>query len=121
LVSLFCSLGLESHLAPHSTADSILYTKLLINCAINPLTALHHIHNGALKEDRFTAQVVGITRECIEVMRAAAIPVADYPPEHDPAADEEAKMWPENISTFMTAIDGAMGVSSSSPTRRSGS
>ena len=41
---------LDAHCVWTSDMDAVLWRKLAINCAINPLTALHHCLNGALAE-----------------------------------------------------------------------
>lgn len=45
-----------------------LWTKLAINCAINPLTAIHQCKNGALAQQEFQDTLRNITRELVEVM-----------------------------------------------------
>ena len=108
LVELFTSIGFPSSLAPYNAAHSILYTKLLVNCAINPLTALHHVRNGDLKHDRFTETIVGITRECVTLLQARSIDVA---PTQSPAAaatsvdaltsSADLPIWPANLRKFV--------------------
>jgi ketopantoate reductase len=100
LVSLFRSIGLPTRLAPAASAATILYTKLLINCAVNPLTALHHVRNGALVQEEFTEQIVGIVREAVCVMQKMRVPVDDYPEDYAPSKDPERTdaMWPRNLA-----------------------
>ncbi len=50
-----------------------LWTKLAINCAINPLTALHQCKNGELAQEAFKETLQKITRELVEVMRKEGI------------------------------------------------
>ncbi|WP_319535320.1 2-dehydropantoate 2-reductase [uncultured Vibrio sp.] len=45
-----------------------LWTKLAINCAINPLTAIHQCKNGALAQQKFQDTLRNITHELVEVM-----------------------------------------------------
>lgn len=45
-----------------------LWTKLAINCAINPLTAIHQCKNGTLAQQEFQDTLRNITRELVEVM-----------------------------------------------------
>lgn len=45
-----------------------LWTKLAINCAINPLTAIHQCKNGALAQQEFQDTLRKITHELVEVM-----------------------------------------------------
>jgi len=52
--------------------DSALWHKLAINCAINPLTAVHGCVNGELAEQPgLAAQVAGLCREISQVSYAA--------------------------------------------------
>ncbi len=60
---------LEQILGPvswHQDINTVLWQKLAINSVINPLTAIHQIKNGDLKQTRFSAQ---INRLCDEIKR----------------------------------------------------
>lgn len=48
--------------------NAALWTKLAINCAINPLTALHQCKNGDLAHGDFQDTLKIITKELVEVM-----------------------------------------------------
>jgi len=57
---------LNQVLAPVDYVENItqaLWTKLAINCAINPLTALHHCNNGALSQQPYRQQIDRIIEE----------------------------------------------------------
>ncbi len=58
--------------------EQALWLKLAVNCAINPLTALHGCHNGRLLEDdRLAADLRLLCREITQVSRAAGLLVED--------------------------------------------
>ena len=51
--------------------DQALWLKLAINCAINPLTALHGCLNGELAQAGLSARVTTLCDEIIEISTAA--------------------------------------------------
>ncbi|WP_104037313.1 2-dehydropantoate 2-reductase [Vibrio jasicida] len=55
--------------------NAALWTKLAINCAINPLTAIHQCKNGELADPGFASELVNITHELVEVMNTEQIKV----------------------------------------------
>ncbi|AUW05396.1 2-dehydropantoate 2-reductase [Vibrio campbellii] len=55
--------------------NTALWTKLAINCAINPLTAIHQCKNGELAAPEFATDLANITRELVEVMNKEEIKV----------------------------------------------
>lgn len=50
-----------------------LWTKLAINCAINPLTAIHQCKNGALAQQEFHSTLHSITQELVSVMNQEGV------------------------------------------------
>ncbi|PFG55513.1 ketopantoate reductase [Vibrio sp. ES.051] len=52
-----------------------LWTKLAINCAINPLTAIHQCNNGALAASAFKVSLENITKELVKVMNKEGIAI----------------------------------------------
>ncbi|MFI3273346.1 2-dehydropantoate 2-reductase [Vibrio sp.] len=50
-----------------------LWTKLAINCAINPLTGLEQVKNGELADQRFSETLNSIVHELTQVMQAEGI------------------------------------------------
>lgn len=55
--------------------NAALWTKLAINCAINPLTAINQCKNGELAAPEFATELANITRELVEVMNKEGIKV----------------------------------------------
>ncbi|MFN1618884.1 2-dehydropantoate 2-reductase [Vibrio rotiferianus] len=55
--------------------NAALWTKLAINCAINPLTAIHQCKNGELAAPEFDTKLANITHELVEVMNKEEIEV----------------------------------------------
>ncbi|MGR5156027.1 2-dehydropantoate 2-reductase [Vibrio owensii] len=55
--------------------NAALWTKLAINCAINPLTAIYQCKNGELAAPEFATELANITRELVEVMSKEGIKV----------------------------------------------
>lgn len=53
-----------------------LWNKLAINCAINPLTAIHQVNNGQLALDKFHSQLQDIVTEVVHVMQAEGIEIS---------------------------------------------
>lgn len=56
--------------------DSILWQKLIINCAINPLTAIHKIKNGALAQPQYQQTITDIITESLKVANQQGINLA---------------------------------------------
>lgn len=55
--------------------NAALWTKLAINCAINPLTALHQCKNGELAAPEFAIELTNITHELVAVMNKEEIEI----------------------------------------------
>lgn len=54
----------------NSNINTALWNKLAINCAINPLTALHQCKNGDLAQPQFQIEIQEIVTELVQVMKA---------------------------------------------------
>ncbi|MGR5277804.1 2-dehydropantoate 2-reductase [Vibrio rotiferianus] len=55
--------------------NAALWTKLAINCAINPLTAIHQCKNGELAAPEFAIELTNITHELVAVMNKEEIEI----------------------------------------------
>ena len=78
LIELFSSAGFESQLV--ADTDGLVWSKLAVNAAINPLTALLRVPNGFLSEhDALVAVMRGVAREVVAVAAAQgiALPLPD--------------------------------------------
>lgn len=53
--------------------ETALWQKLAVNCAINPLTAIHNIPNGALNAPAYHKTIVAVCKEVCKVARACDI------------------------------------------------
>lgn len=83
---LFTLMGLDSSVASAAQAASMLHTKLLINCVINPLTGVHGVRNGELLTERFRREVLYLTLETVRVLHALGIDLAPVSSEQQEAA-----------------------------------
>ena len=72
---------LDSALPNVKWTDSILHSqwvKLLVNCSINPLTAIDNVKNGALSQPKYQKIIKNVIKEVIEVAYAADDIILDY-------------------------------------------
>lgn len=58
----------------NTTITHALWHKLAINCAINPLTAIHQCNNGELAQPQYRSIIEQIIHELVTVMQAEGIP-----------------------------------------------
>jgi 2-dehydropantoate 2-reductase len=58
----------------HTDVSHILWQKLAINAAINPLTALYDVKNGALLTTKYSEQIARVCNEVSQVMNALGYP-----------------------------------------------
>ncbi|WP_285163126.1 ketopantoate reductase family protein [Shewanella goraebulensis] len=57
----------------HSNILLGLWQKLIVNCAINPLTAIEQCNNGQLAQAQYQDRINAIATECIEVAKAEGV------------------------------------------------
>ena len=62
----------------HGTIQHALWIKLAINCAINPLTAIHQITNGQLAGDNYQIELQPIIEEVAQVLSAEQGPISHH-------------------------------------------
>lgn len=76
VAALLQSAGLPARLT--LDIDRLLWSKLAVNCAINPLTALHRVHNGALlQRDEWRDAMAAAAREVEAVAAARGIAIEE--------------------------------------------
>ncbi|MCH8551964.1 MAG: 2-dehydropantoate 2-reductase [Natronospirillum sp.] len=74
LIEALCQSSLQAHWEPDpSQVRFAVWRKLIINCAINPLTALHNLPNGGLLTDTYRPAWVALTQLACQVARAEGI------------------------------------------------
>lgn len=71
IVEIFNACGLKARLS--DDIDREVWTKLVVNCVVNPLTALFRVRNCAIWGDSLKNVRHGIVRECVEVAKAEGI------------------------------------------------
>lgn len=101
IADLFNAAGIETELTHN--IESLIWSKLLVNAVINPLTALLEVKNGDLLADPRIRQIfVAGVEEVAEVARAQAIPLL-----HDDVVEYAltvCKMTGENRSSMLQDI-----------------
>jgi 2-dehydropantoate 2-reductase len=84
-------------------AQSLIWGKLVINAAINPLTALLRVKNGELIENIPARTLMGeLVREAASVAEALGVTLPFSGPER--AAEEVAQRTAENTSSMLQDI-----------------
>jgi 2-dehydropantoate 2-reductase len=71
IADVFDSAGLKSRLSKNIRTE--VWSKLVVNCVINPLTAILHVKNSEIWEDSLRYVRHGVVRECVEVASAEGI------------------------------------------------
>src|SRR5579875_225570 len=83
LILLLTSMGYP--VERRSDFDRALWEKLLINAAVNPVTADHGILNGRLLDDPWRGQALALLSEARRAAELAGVPV--------PAEEAERRLW----------------------------
>lgn len=55
----------------------LLWQKLIINCAINPLTAIYQVKNGQLAQAQFACQIQQVVKEAVKVAALCQVEIAE--------------------------------------------
>ncbi len=103
VADLFTSAGLKT--AVSENIQTLLWTKLCVNAAINPLTALLRVRNGALIEGESTrALMTSVVDEVVAVARTIGVAL-DGPAMCERALDV-ARLTANNRSSMLTDVLG---------------
>jgi 2-dehydropantoate 2-reductase len=101
LRELLCRAGIETELS--ESIERLLWEKLLVNCAINPLTALFDRPNGALLEDAQLREIAReVVRETLRVARAHGVVLSDE--EAIERVEAVASKTARNISSMLQDV-----------------
>lgn len=74
---IFNSLNLNANIY-YDPLQKRLWKKLIVNCAINPLTALNNIKNGELlRSDKYKKVMCSVIKECMSVMTDEGMELKD--------------------------------------------
>ncbi len=112
--SLFEGVGI-----PTQYNDDVLravWKKVIINCAINPVTADHKVLNGELLTDPLRGQSVSLMREALEVASAEGYPFPEHEVEEELfrvlrlTAENRSSMLQDALRGKPTEIEALSGV-----------
>ncbi|CAM4082209.1 ketopantoate reductase family protein [Pseudoalteromonas byunsanensis] len=67
--------GILSECFIHEDITLLRWQKLLVNIAINPLTAIHQIPNGQLRQPKFSATILALLNEACTVANKAGVKI----------------------------------------------
>jgi 2-dehydropantoate 2-reductase len=79
------------------------WNKLVVNCVVNPLSALFHVRNCELTSDSLKTVRREIVRECVEVGKAEGI---SFPEDLDEKIDEKISSYTNFSSMCQDTIKG---------------
>jgi 2-dehydropantoate 2-reductase len=98
---MFSKAGIETHISDN--IDALIWTKLVINVGINPLTALLHVRNGQTADIEPSGAVQKeAVEEALAVAAAAGIPING--PEVAQKVPDVARVTYENINSMLTDV-----------------
>ncbi|NLF79716.1 MAG: 2-dehydropantoate 2-reductase, partial [Clostridia bacterium] len=74
--AIFNAAGLQALAATTAELDLLRWQKLIVNAAINPLTAIYRLRNGELaKSEQVRGEMMNLTREAVAVAQSLGISV----------------------------------------------
>lgn len=100
-VDLFRSAGFSVRTVP--SIDREVWRKAVVNAAINPVTALHRVPNGALREGPLREEALGLLREACSV--GASVGLGPSPEEAAADLDRIVRATAENRSSMLQDLD----------------
>lgn len=101
IATLFRKSGLMATIAKDITKEE--WTKLIINCVINPLTAILRIRNNELAIDCLKQTRHNVVEECIEVGEAEG---ASFDPELKKHVDQRVSSYTNFSSMYQDIVKG---------------
>jgi 2-dehydropantoate 2-reductase len=101
IVDIFNRRGLKSRLSDNIINE--LWNKLVVNCVVNPLTALLHVRNCTILGESLNNVRHGIVRECIQVAEAEGIV---FPQSLDQRVDKQLTHYTNFSSMYQDLAKG---------------
>ena len=98
---LFTRAGIRVRLVPDLERE--LWRKALVNAAINPVTALHRVPNGRLRDAPYRAEARALLREAQRAAGAAGFVFSDVEADHD--LESVVRATAENRSSMLQDRD----------------
>ncbi len=102
--SLLAASGIPAEAVPHQQLEHLLWQKLLVNAAINPLSAIYRVCNGALVEDETMRQeMMELAREGVAIAQAKGIDIEFE--ELWQSIEETCRNTAENHSSMLVDVE----------------
>lgn len=101
IVKVFNECGLKARLS--EDIDGEVWTKLVVNCVVNPLTALFRVRNCAIWEASLRTVRHGVVKECVEVAEAEGITLPENLAER---IDKQVSSYTNFSSMYQDIVKG---------------
>lgn len=98
---IFDKCMLKTRLFNHINIE--VWNKLVVNCVVNPLSALFHVRNCELVSDSLKTVRHGIVRECVKVGKAEGI---TFPEDLEKKVDEKISSYTNFSSMYQDVMKG---------------